>query len=622
MREAGLVRREGAGLSARWVSAASFGLATLALLGCGSDVRVSPGGSGGDTPGGVPGEGFAGVVRGAGQPVAGAAVMLYGAGAGGNGTGAEKLLAAAVSTAADGSFTIPAGYRCVSSDQQLYLVARGGSAGGASGALAEMTALGACGDVGGGTEPIVVNEATTVAAVWALRPFLAMDGRGEVQVGATATNAVGLGNAVAMAHALVGVRTGAAPGPELPSSGTAPVAKVNTLASLLALCAADAGTAACRAVLGSNPDTMAAAVAIANAPGQRVAELFAALRGAAPAVAPVLTAAPPDWTLAMTYRGGGLIAPTSDGLTGPTAVALDAQGRAWVTNYGGVLSVFGPTGTPVFADGLSGGGMGSSYALALDASGNAWVTNTDPGTVTEWSGTGALLSGASGYGAGDHPLGVAIAADGTVWIADNGNASVAKLSSAGAAKGIFTVPGLAFPQAVAVDGNGGLWVGNGTGMTLTHMDGNGGAVARAACCNGIAGLALDEAGSVWAANYFGNSVSRVDATGAVDPAGPYTATGLVGPQGIAVDGAGAVWVASLRAPGVQELAGARASSAGALLSPPSGWATDAGLDQATGLAIDASGDVWISNFAAGTVTELVGVAAPVRTPLLGLPRQP
>ncbi len=615
----------------RRVGLLGVGLAGLALAGCGSGVRVGDptsgeGGGGGGATGGVAGSAIAGVVRGAGRPVVGASVMLYGSGSIGNGTGAQTLLSTDLQTGADGSFAIPAGYRCASSDQVLYVVARGGAAAGATGdnrALAEMAALGTCGDAGSTAASYAVTEATTVAVVWALRPFLALGADGSPEVGTPATNASGLEHAVALAQALVSVTAGTSPGVGLASTATVPVAKVNTLASLLALCAADATSAACGTVLGGASDTLRAAVALVTAPGAHVPEVFGALAGSSPTFAPVLSGAPPDWTLAMTYRGGGLVAPTSAGLTGPTAVAIDAEGRAWVTNYGGVLSVFGPTGTPVFAAGLTGGGMGSSYGLAIDPTGNAWVTNTEPGTVTEWSGAGAVLSGGSGFGAGDHPVGIAIAPDGTTWIADNGDASVAKLTGAGVATGVFTVAGMAFPQAVATDGTGGVWVGNGTGATLTHMDSTGKGIASVACCNGIAGLALDGAGSVWAANYYGNSVSRVSATGVVDAAGPYTATGLVGAQGLAVDGAGAVWVSSLRAPGIVELAGAGSSTAaGALVSPNIGWATDAGLDQATGLAIDASGNVWVSNFAAGTVTELVGAATPVKTPILGSPQRP
>jgi hypothetical protein len=40
------------------------------------------------------------------------------------------------------------------------------------------------------------------------------------------------------------------------------------------------------------------------------------------------------------------------------------------------------------------------------------------------------------------------------------------------------------------------------------------------------------------------------------------------------------------------------------------------------LAIDASGNLWLSNSGGDTITQFVGLASPVRTPLLGPPVQP
>ena len=41
-----------------------------------------------------------------------------------------------------------------------------------------------------------------------------------------------------------------------------------------------------------------------------------------------------------------------------------------------------------------------------------------------------------------------------------------------------------------------------------------------------------------------------------------------------------------------------------------------------GIAVDASGNVWVANFAANAVTQFVGLASPVKTPLLGPPSAP
>ena len=44
--------------------------------------------------------------------------------------------------------------------------------------------------------------------------------------------------------------------------------------------------------------------------------------------------------------------------------------------------------------------------------------------------------------------------------------------------------------------------------------------------------------------------------------------------------------------------------------------------QPYGLAIDPSGNIWISNLGNNTLTQFVGVAAPVKTPLAGPPQLP
>jgi len=104
----------------------------------------------------------------------------------------------------------------------------------------------------------------------------------------------------------------------------------------------------------------------------------------------------------------------------------------------------------------------------------------------------------------------------------------------------------------------------------------------------------------------------------------YVGGGLAHPQGIAVDGAGNVWVSNFRANALTELAGAVSASPGTALSPAGGIGSSANLVQAYALAIDASGNVWVTNSAsnANKLTEYIGLAAPVKTPLIGLPTAP
>jgi DNA-binding beta-propeller fold protein YncE len=51
--------------------------------------------------------------------------------------------------------------------------------------------------------------------------------------------------------------------------------------------------------------------------------------------------------------------------------------------------------------------------------------------------------------------------------------------------------------------------------------------------------------------------------------------------------------------------------------------TDAGLGAPFAVAVDASGNLWVTNSnGANTVTVFIGLATPVKTPLLGPPQLP
>jgi DNA-binding beta-propeller fold protein YncE len=104
-------------------------------------------------------------------------------------------------------------------------------------------------------------------------------------------------------------------------------------------------------------------------------------------------------------------------------------------------------------------------------------------------------------------------------------------------------------------------------------------------------------------------VTELSSTGAL--VATYTGGGLNTPQGIAVDGLGNVWVANNAGKSVTEL-----NNSGAAFSPSTGFIGGA-ISSPFSLAIDGSGNVWVSNNAAGSnsVTEIVGAAAPVVTPL-------
>jgi streptogramin lyase len=628
----------GAFCLAAFLGAAIF-LSFLFVTGCGGTVSTGGGGGGGgctpsvssSTPASCPlrtpvaGVSFTGKVLASSQPVSGAIVQLYAAGNTGNGSAPTGLLTNAIATASDGSFTIPSGYLCPSAQTPVYLLSKGGesaSAAAPNSALWLMSALRPCGSLNSG-ETFVVNEVTTAASVWALASFMSGGGR----VGASCTNTTGLDNAFFTASRLANFSTGASPGAGLPSTLAVPTTKLNSLANVLASCTGGSGSCAglfSAAAFGSSvpSNTLDAALNIARAPAANVAAIYA-LAAANPAFSPALTAAPPDWMLHNTISGGGMNSPASLG--------VDAAGNVWASNYFNTVSEFSPAGA-VFPAGISGSGINESYGMALDVQGNVWIANeqttsqSGTGDITELNSSGQPIATAITSGGIYFPLAVAADTNGNMWIADYGDSKVSLLSSSGSA--ISSASGwggtsLAFPVAVAVDADHNAWVANQGGLLpVTKISADGTEVTNYDCdCDGASGLATDQSGNVWIANYYGNSISEVNTCGKleVDAA---MGGGLVRPQGIAVDGAGTVWVANYQGNSLSELGGSSSATAGTLLSPSTGFGADASLLAPYGVAIDASGNLWVTNSGKNALTQFIGVATPVKTPLAGPPQAP
>ena len=209
---------------------------------------------------------------------------------------------------------------------------------------------------------------------------------------------------------------------------------------------------------------------------------------------------------------------------------------------------------------------------------------------------------------------------GNVWVVDYGDARMTLLSSSGSAVSSSTGWGageLDLPVAVAVDASHNAWVANQSDYTIARISADGSSATQITCCNGASGLAVDQAGNVWVANYFGNSISEVSSAGSVLLDG-VTGGGVHTPTVVAIDGAGRVWVGNYERASLSEFAGYNSATPAAPLSPSAGLGTDAQLGSPFAVAIDASGNLWVSNSnGANTVTTFVGLATPVKTPLLG-----
>jgi streptogramin lyase len=130
------------------------------------------------------------------------------------------------------------------------------------------------------------------------------------------------------------------------------------------------------------------------------------------------------------------------------------------------------------------------------------------------------------------------------------------------------------------------------------------------------GAAIDHAGNVWVANGGGGSSTGfgvaefskngtlLSLPGFANLAGDDTPSVS---NALAVDGDGHVFVAHKKF--VSEL-----NNDGSLVKT-SAFYSDPSLNGTYSIAIDGSGNVWVANFTGNTLTEFVGLAAPVVTPI-------
>jgi streptogramin lyase len=295
------------------------------------------------------------------------------------------------------------------------------------------------------------------------------------------------------------------------------------------------------------------------------------------------------------------------------------------------------------ANGYTISGGDEVYGLTIDTHNNIWVTNEEQphhgnaGSVTVFNGAasgssmGTYLSGNQFfYGSDtDFPESMSADANGNVFVANYGNssASIFNSSASEVTSAIGSGGGAAFPVAISGDvTNGvashGLWLANQGDYTVSHFDPNGNLLARVTCCDGASGVATDAFGNVWVTNYYGQSVSEVSNANTVLITGD-TQGGVTYPSSLVVDAGQNVWVANFRGASVSELAGnANTLAAGTGISPSNGYGHDAFLVDPFGIAVDASGNVWMSSFNGNSLTMFFGLATPTATPILPVPTAP
>lgn len=557
---------------------------------------------------------------GGGQPITGASIQLYAPGTTGYGSASTPLFTRPVTTDQYGNFVFGGAYTCPSDSTPVYLVSTGGNPGLAPGtnnqAATLMSLIGQCGNLNSKSF-FNISELSTVAAVWALQPFI-LD---YTHVGTTSGNVQGLLNAYATAQSLVDIRTSTTPG-QAPPIAIIPSTELNTLASILAACVNTNGSVSALAPCGrlfaavtppglpAPTETIGAALDIARYPSHAVGAIFNIVPSNAP-FQPTLTNAPADWTVSINYA--------SPAFQTPSDLAIDSQGNAWV--------LANTTSSSVSVLNIAAGieatfpQPGSRFVkMALDPYDDAWLTSTVTSSVTELNsgGSRATLNPFSGGGI-QAPSPLAFDGYGNVWIGNN-IATVSKLSANGAPLSPSTGYNTGAsngPVAIAADTSGNVWTVDFVGSAINVLSSSGAPIPGSPYTNGgISGpfaLAIDSAGGAWIANRSGSSLSRITNYGAAVAGSPYYGGGLNAPIDIAVDGLGNAWLANSGSNSVSNFL-----STGRAQSGASGYGS-AALQNPFRIGIDRSGDVWVANLGSsvpgsGLVTQIVGVAAPVVTP--------
>ena len=293
------------------------------------------------------------------------------------------------------------------------------------------------------------------------------------------------------------------------------------------------------------------------------------------------------------------------------------------------------------------------FGIAVDAAGNIYVADQgnnlirkiDPSNlVTTFAGVTGVSGSTNGVDTAtfNKPFGIAVDASGNVYIADAGNnqiraitpaSVVSKFAGTGIAGGANGTDTATFnsPLGVAVDASGNLYVadyGNDlirkasaagvvstfAGSGATGADNGAGAIATFDLPEGIA---VDASGNVFVADNGNNLIRKITPDGTVSTfagsgkAGSANGTGTAAsfnsPFGLAVDASGNVYVADSGNNLIRKItaAGVVSTFAGSGKNgATNGSLTSASFNTPSGVAVDAAGNVYVADQIANNIRKI------------------
>jgi sugar lactone lactonase YvrE len=312
---------------------------------------------------------------------------------------------------------------------------------------------------------------------------------------------------------------------------------------------------------------------------------------------------------------GGIVRQLATGLNGPTSVALDAAGNAFVIEGASVVtntaSVVKITPDGVVTNFVSAAqGISQPEGLAFDASGNLFVASiipNDPAGEVEQvfkvtpDGTATLFLANAGYGSG-----LAFDPSGNLYIA--GDNALLKATPSGV---VSTLAMCDCTSDIAIDASGTLFVGAFSGAIL-KITPTGTVSTFTTAIPGGGSLAFDGSGNLLVTDLRLDVTDlRLDVIDALDPSAkltPVLTTPVATPAGIVADGKGNLFIANQTAGTI-----VKAAANGAVTTIGSGFGTPFAL------ALAPSGTLFIADGTSNSISKLApdGTITPFISNLAG-----